>query len=75
MAECRAMSNTGRFDVLRAKYRSLSDAHQLIASNNARLVQAGEQPTDEQLVHEQRVAEAVELVRQELLAAISSPRD
>jgi len=57
-------------DAPRVRYRSLSDAHQLIADNNVRLIQAGKQPTNEQLINEQRAAQAVELARKELLARI-----
>jgi hypothetical protein len=55
---------------LRAKYRSLWDAHQIIADQNARMAQAGRQPTKEQLISEQRAADAVRLARDELLAAV-----
>jgi len=65
------MNDTSRFKMLRAKYRSLWDAHQLIADHNARLLQAGKQPTNEQLLNEQQAAKAVGLVRDELLAAVS----
>jgi hypothetical protein len=56
---------------LRREYRIRWDAHQIIADNNARLVQAGTQPSDEQLINEQRAAEAVQLARAEVLAAMS----
>jgi hypothetical protein len=65
------MDDTSRIDMLRANYRSLWDAHQVIADHNARLLQAGKQPSDEQLANEQRAAEAVVLARDELLAAIA----
>jgi hypothetical protein len=65
------MSDARRIDILRAKYRSLWDAHQLIADHNSRLLQVGKQPTNEQLINEQRAADAVQLARNELLAAIS----
>jgi hypothetical protein len=65
------MNENGRCITLRAKYRSLWDAHQLIADNNARQAQAGKQPSNEQLINEQRAAEAVTLARDELLAAIA----
>jgi hypothetical protein len=64
------MDDTRRFNVLRAKYRSVWDAHQVIADNNARMLQAGNQPSNEQLINEQRAAEAVVFARDELLAAI-----
>ena len=68
------MNDTSRITALRAKYRSLWDAHQILADQNARLVQAGLQPTNEQLINEQRAAEAVGLARQDLLAAIALNR-
>jgi hypothetical protein len=68
------MNDTRRLDMLRAHYRRHWDAHQIIADHNARLVQAGRQPSNEQLINEQRAAEAVQLARQELLAALSAAR-
>jgi hypothetical protein len=68
---CATMSDTIRFKMLRAKYRSLWDAHQIIADHNARLAKSGQQPSNEQLINEQRAAEAVALAREELLAAVS----
>jgi hypothetical protein len=35
VAQCHAMNDSQRFNMLRAKYRSLWDAHQIIADNNA----------------------------------------
>lgn len=66
------MNDSRRVEMLRAKYRSEWDAHQLIADHNARLVQAGKQPTNEQLINEQRAAEAVQLARNELMAMLSA---
>ena len=65
------MKDVKRVDMLRAKYRTRWDAHQLIADHNARLVKSGKQPSNEQLINEQRAAEAVQLAKQELLAAIA----
>jgi predicted metal-dependent hydrolase len=65
------MSDARRIDMLRAKYRSLWDAHQILADRNARLANSGQQPSNEQLINEQRAAEAVQLARDELRAAIS----
>jgi hypothetical protein len=65
------LKDAKRFDMLRAKYRTLWDAHQVIADHNARLVKSGKQPSNEQLINEQRAAEAVQFAKQELLAAIS----
>jgi predicted metal-dependent hydrolase len=56
---------------LRATYRRLWDAHQVLADRNARLTQSGQQPSNEQLINEQRAAEAVRQARNELAAAIS----
>jgi hypothetical protein len=63
--------NDPRLQKLRAKYRTVWDAHQIIADQNARLTQAGQQPSNERLIDEQRAAEAVALARDELLAAMS----
>ena len=65
------MNDARRTEMLRAKYRSLWDAHQILADRTARLTQSGQQPTNEQLINEQRAAEAVQLARAELLAAMS----
>jgi hypothetical protein len=61
-----------RVEALRAKYRKQWDAHQVIADHNARLVQAGSHPTNEQLIREQQAAEAVMLARNELMAALAA---
>jgi hypothetical protein len=60
------------FKTLRQKYRAAWDAHQIIADHNARLVQAGKQPTNEQVINEQRAAETVQLARKELLAMLAA---
>jgi hypothetical protein len=65
------MTDARPLEGLRAKYRSLWAAHQIIADQNSRLEQAGKQPTNEQLINEQRSAEAVRFARDELLAAIA----
>lgn len=65
------MENDRQLEALRRKYRSKWDAHQLIAYRNAHLVRTGRQPTNEQLLDEQRAAEAMALVRRELLLAMS----
>jgi hypothetical protein len=57
---------------LRQKYRAAWDAHQIIADHNARLVQAGKRPTNEQRINEQRGAETVQLARKELLAMLAA---
>lgn len=59
--------------MLRATYRRQWDAHQVIADTNARLVKAGKYPTNEQVINEQRAAEAVMLARDDLLAAMAQP--
>jgi hypothetical protein len=66
------MNESRRVEMLRAKYRSEWDAHQIIADHNARLAQAGKQPSNEQLINEQRAAEAVKLARDELMTALST---
>jgi hypothetical protein len=65
------LKDSRRLETLRARYRSLWDAHQVIADHNSRLVQSGTHPTNEQLINEQKAAEAVALARAELLAAIA----
>jgi hypothetical protein len=59
------------FEMLRATYRSRWDAHQIIADHNARLVNAGKQPSNEQLINEQLASEALALARNDLLAAMT----
>jgi hypothetical protein len=58
-------------NALRRKYRNEWDAHQLLAHRNALFVRTGRQPSNEQLIDEQRAAEAVIRARDELMAAIS----
>jgi hypothetical protein len=65
------VENERQLEALRRKYRSKWDAHQLIAYRNAHLVRAGRQPTNEQLLDEQQAADAMALVRGELLLAMS----
>jgi hypothetical protein len=60
-----------RIAMLRARYRSQWDSHQVVADHNARLVKSGTHPSNEQLINEQRAAEAVELAKDELVAALS----
>lgn len=67
----RQLKDARRIESLRAKYRSAWDAHQLIADHNARLVQSGTHPSNEQLINEQKAAEAVAFARSELLAAMA----
>jgi hypothetical protein len=62
--------DTERLEMLRAKYRRLWDEHQLIADHNARLVKAGKRVSKEQLIDEQRAAEAVRRTCSELLLAM-----
>ena len=66
------MNDSRRIEMLRAAYRSRWDEHQFIADQNTRLVRAGEQPSNEQLINEQRAAEALAVARDELLAVISA---
>jgi hypothetical protein len=55
-------------DALRRKYRDRWDSHQILAHRNAVLVRTGRQPSNEQLIEEQRAAAAVALLRDEVLA-------
>ena len=66
------MDNTSRLSTLRARYCRLWDVHQVIADANVRLVQAGKQPSNAQLINEQRAAEAVQVARKELLALLEA---
>ena len=68
----RGMTAISHLDELRAKYRREWDLHQYIADQNARLLKGGNQPSNEQLMNEQRAAEAVALARAELVAAMSA---
>jgi hypothetical protein len=65
------MNESQRIAKLRSQYRSLWDAYQVIAHRNAELARTERQPSNEQLIAEQRAADAVALVRDELLDAIS----
>ena len=65
------MENDRQLEALRREYRRKWDAHQLLAYRNAQLVRTGRQPTNEQLLDEQRAADGIELVRRELLLAMS----
>ena len=66
------MNDAQRLEALRAEYRRRWDEHQFVAAQNARLVRSGEQPSNEQLINEQRAAEAAALARDELKAAITA---
>jgi hypothetical protein len=68
----RAVNQKQQLEGLRRKYRAVWDAHQLIADHNARLVQAGKRPSNEQLINEQRAAEAVAFARSELVTAMAA---
>ena len=61
-----------RIDRLRAEYRVRWDRYQVLNHQNATLVLLGREPTNEQLIHEQRAAESVALAREELLAAMQT---
>jgi len=65
------MNYKQRLDSLRRTYRKEWDAYQLIAHRNAELLRTGRQPSNEQLINEQRAASAVALARDELLNAIA----
>ena len=66
------MDDSSSLATLRANYCSLWDAHQVIADANVRLLQAGKQPSDEQLKNEKRAAEAVQTARKQLLALMAA---
>jgi hypothetical protein len=72
MANVAATTDKRSLEKLRAQYRAKWDSHQLIADQNARLVQSGTQPSNERLIDEQRAAEAVQHARDELLAALAA---
>lgn len=72
MADSHAMNDSQLVQRLRAKYRSLWDAHQILADRNARLLYSDQQPSNEQLINEQRAADAVRFARDELLASMSA---
>ena len=65
------MNDKRNVNALRRKYRNEWDAHQLLAHRNALFVRTGRQPSNEQLIDEQRAAEAVIRARDELMAAIA----
>jgi len=65
-------NQTQRLDRLRAEYRVRWDRYQVLNHQNATLVLLGREPTNEQLINEQRAAESVALARKELLAAMES---
>ncbi len=65
------MGETGRFSILRLRYRTHRDAYRKIAQANAALRQAGQQPSAEELAAEQEAANALAKAKNDLLAAIS----
>ena len=62
------MNDKQNLAALRRKYRDRWDSHQILAHRNAVLVRTGRQPSNEQLIEEQRAAAAVALLRDEVLA-------
>ena len=71
MASSVAMGETGRFNMLRLRYRAHLDAYRAVAQANAALLRNGIQPSAEQLAAEQDAADAVKQAKNELLKAIS----
>ena len=65
------MNYRQRLDSLRRNYRKEWDACQLLAHRNAELLRTGRQPSNEQLINEQRATSAVALARDELLNAVA----
>jgi hypothetical protein len=69
------MTDARRFNELRARYRALWDAYQVIAHENVKLLRDGKKPTDKQLMDEQRAVATVGEARDELVAAINRVGD
>ncbi len=65
------MSETGRFNVLRLRYRAHWDAYQAISQANAALALEGKRPPKEQVAAEQKASAELERAKDALLAAIS----
>jgi hypothetical protein len=65
------VNNKQQIEKLRRKYRSEWDACHLIAHRNAELRRTGRQPSNEQLISEQRAVEAVALIVGELRSAMA----
>lgn len=60
-----------RFADLSAKYRAAWDAFQVVSRRNLDTVRDGRVPTKQELLDEKQASKAVELAREDLLAAIS----
>jgi len=71
----RAVNVRHRVARLRADYRKLWDAHQDLVDRNTRLMHSGQRPSNEQLIEEQRAADAAQLARDVLLAAFSDEEE
>lgn len=69
------MGDKQHFSDLRARYRSVWDAYQVIAHANAELLRCGKRPSHKQLIDEQLAEAAVEVARDELRTAISGVGD
>jgi hypothetical protein len=67
----RAENDTPHLRELRARYRAVWDAYQVVAHGNAAVLRDSKQPSGEQLIKEQKAVEAVQRARADLLAAIS----
>ena len=65
------MNDKQHLERLRRNYRNEWDACQLIAHRNAALLRTGRQPSDEQLINEQRAVEAVALARNALQSVLA----
>ncbi|HEX7238293.1 MAG TPA: hypothetical protein VF405_15100 [Gammaproteobacteria bacterium] len=65
------MTDSDRFKDVRAVYRALWDAYQVISHKNAELLRAGHRPSEAALAEEQRAAVDVTVARDALLAAIA----
>jgi hypothetical protein len=68
------VSDERQIEGLRRTYRKEWDAAQVIAHRNAELLRTGRQPSNEQLINEQRAVEAVARARGELVNAMARLR-
>jgi len=65
------MNDVRPFNDLRAQDRTRWHDYRAIAGQNAALPKDGQQPSNQQLIKEQKAIEAVQIARSELLAAIN----
>jgi hypothetical protein len=65
------LNDTESLETFRAQYRSLWDAHQVLADQNARLLKAGRALSAEQLIKQKLAADALERARIILVAEMA----